>query len=248
MLDRLRAACGVVRSLRIYYRDRARHEAMQNLYAKFVKPGDLVFDIGAHVGDRIGAFRRLGATVIAVEPQPALIRTLRLLYGRDRDIVIEPCAIGREAGTAALRLNIFNPTISTLSEKFIAAAGAAPRWKRERWTETVEVKVATLDDLVMRHGPPAFVKIDVEGYEAEALAGLSAAVPALSFEFTTLQRDVALEALARCVALGYRRFNAAIGESQIFVFTQHVGAPALKAWLVQLPEIMNSGDVYAIRD
>ena len=56
---------------------------MERLYAEFVKPGDLVFDIGAHVGDRVRAFRRLGARVIAIEPQPALARTLRLLYGRD---------------------------------------------------------------------------------------------------------------------------------------------------------------------
>ena len=45
--------------------------------AQFVRPGDLVFDVGAHVGDRIAAFRRLGARVVAVEPQPALVRTLQ---------------------------------------------------------------------------------------------------------------------------------------------------------------------------
>jgi FkbM family methyltransferase len=248
MLDRLCAARGVVRSLRIYYRDRARHAAMQHLYAKFVKSGDLVFDIGAHVGDRVRTFRRLGARVVAVEPQPALLRALRLFYGRDRGVVIESSAIGREAGTATLRVNVANPTISTVSEKFVAAAGASPRWQSERWTRTVDVAMTTLDDLIARHGAPAFVKIDVEGFEAEALAGLSAAVPALSFEFTTLQRDVALAALARCVALGYRRFNAALGESQIFVFAQPVGATTLQNWLTQLPEIMNSGDVYAIRN
>ena len=57
--------------------------------------GDLVFDIGAHVGDRIAAFRRLGARVVAVEPQPALVKTLKLLYGRDRAVAIEPVAVGR---------------------------------------------------------------------------------------------------------------------------------------------------------
>ena len=34
-----------------------------------VKPGDLAFDIGSHVGDRISSFRRLGARVVALEPQ-----------------------------------------------------------------------------------------------------------------------------------------------------------------------------------
>jgi FkbM family methyltransferase len=72
---------------------------MDRLYGQFVKPGDLVFDAGAHVGDRVAAFRRLEARVVAVEPQPALVRTLRLLYGRDDGVVIEPVALGAAAGT-----------------------------------------------------------------------------------------------------------------------------------------------------
>src|ERR671930_1805308 len=101
---------GVLRSLRIYYGDRARRAAMDRLYGEFVHPGDLVFDIGAHVGDRIGCFRRLGARVVAVEPQPQLVTTLRLLYGRDRNVIIEPVALGRAPGSIELKLNPANPT------------------------------------------------------------------------------------------------------------------------------------------
>ncbi len=168
---------------------------MERLYAGFVKQGDLVFDIGAHVGDRVRAFRRLGARVIAIEPQPALARTLRLLYGRDPDVVIEAAAVGRTAGSAALKINVANPTISTASQAFITAAAGSPRWIGEQWTKEIIVPVTTLDALVARHGLPSFAKIDIEGFEAEALAGLSGAVQALSFEFTTIQRDVARAAL-----------------------------------------------------
>jgi hypothetical protein len=81
----LRTARGVIRSLGIYYgrHQRNRAQAMDDLYRRFVRPGDLVFDIGAHVGDRVAAFRRLGARIVAVEPQPALALTLNMLYGRD---------------------------------------------------------------------------------------------------------------------------------------------------------------------
>src|SRR6202020_1910960 len=99
--------------------DRKRTAAMINLYGGFVKAGDLVFDVGAHVGDRTGAFRRLGAQVVAVEPQPALAAMLRALYGRDRDVAIEPTAVGRGAGTVSLRLNVANPTVATASAAFV---------------------------------------------------------------------------------------------------------------------------------
>src|SRR4051812_46774356 len=116
MLDALRSAGGVLRSLRIYYGDAQRRAAMERLYGAFVRPGDLVFDIGAHVGDRVGAFRRLGARVVAVEPQPALVTALRLLRGRDPAVTIEPVAVGRSEGAAVLRLNLANPTVSSASD------------------------------------------------------------------------------------------------------------------------------------
>jgi FkbM family methyltransferase len=243
--DSWRTIRGVVRSLRIYYGDGARRAAMDALYRQFVAPGDLVFDIGAHVGDRVAAFRRLGARVVAVEPQPALVRTLRLLYGRDRAVAIEGVAVGRVQGLLELRLNLDNPTVSTASDAFVQAATGAPRWEGQAWSGSVRVAVTTLDALIARHGAPAFIKLDVEGFEAEALAGLTRPPPALSFEFTTIQRDVAMTALARCRELGYRRFNAMLGESQALVHAGWIDSDTTARWIEALPTAANSGDVFA---
>jgi FkbM family methyltransferase len=245
MLDGVRAARGVIRSLRIYYGDRQRRGALDRHYARFVGTGDLVFDIGSHVGDRVAAFRRLGARVVAVEPQPALATTLRLIYGRDKAVTLEATAVGSRAGTIALKLNLDNPTVSTASEAFIAAAHDAPGWEGQHWTRTIEVPVTTLDALIARHGVPRFIKIDVEGYEAEALAGLSAPVAALSFEFTTIQRDIARACIARCAAIGYRTFEASLGESLAFVHGRKLTADEMTDWLMGLPDRANSGDIYA---
>jgi FkbM family methyltransferase len=245
MFDALRAARGVLRSLRIYYGNRERRSALDRHYRRFVASGDLVFDIGCHVGDRVASFRRLGARVIAVEPQPALARTLRLIYGRDRAVRVEESAVGRAAGAVALKLNLANPTVSTASEAFIAAARGAPGWEGQHWTSTVEVPMTTLDALIARHGVPHFIKIDVEGYEAEVLAGLSAPVAALSFEFTTIQRDIARAAIERCTAIGYKAFEASFGESLAFVHARKLAAEEMAQWLTGLPDRANSGDIYA---
>jgi FkbM family methyltransferase len=245
MRDRLRTVRGILRSLRIYYGRGARRAAMHRLYGEFVRPGDLVFDVGAHVGDRVGVFRRLGARVVAVEPQPALVTTLKLIYGRDRAVTIEPTAVGAGAGMIDLKLNIDNPTVSTASDAFLRAADGAVGWEGQAWTTAVRVPVTTLDALIARHGAPAFIKIDVEGFEAQALAALTRPVPALSFEFTTIQRDVAAACLERCAALGYSRFNAMLGESHALVHAAWVSAEEIAAWLDALPQRANSGDIYA---
>jgi FkbM family methyltransferase len=244
--ERWRTLRGVVRSLRIYYGDRGRRAAMDRLYGQFVRPGDLVLDVGAHVGDRVASFRRLGARVVAVEPQPALARTLALLYGRDPAVTIAPLAVGRSTGKLELRINVDNPTVSTASADFVRAAHGVAGWEGQVWGRSVAVAVTTLDDLIAQHGMPAFIKIDIEGFEAEALAGLSRPCPALSFEFTTIQRDVASASIARCVALGYARFNAILGESHALVHPDWVSASAIEAWLAALPHSANSGDIYAV--
>jgi FkbM family methyltransferase len=245
MLRSIRTARATLRSLRIYYGDRKRAAAMDRLYGNFVQRGDLVFDVGAHVGDRVASFRRLGARVVAVEPQRAMVRALRLLYGRDRDVSIETVAVGQRPGRVRMLINADNPTVSTASMAFVEAAHGAPGWDTQRWGETADVDVTTLDALIARHGVPAFIKIDVEGFEAEALSGLSQMVRALSFEFTTIQPDAALACIARCEAMGYARFNAALGESQAMI-GEWVDGKAIARWLSALPQAANSGDIYAV--
>ena len=218
---------------------------MDRLYGGFVRRGDRVFDIGAHVGDRVASFRRLGARIVAVEPQPTMVKVLKLLYGRCADVAIEAVAIGRSAGTTSLMINADNPTVSTASNAFVSAARDAPGWQTQRWTRSTQVPVTTLDTLIDRYGIPAFIKIDVEGFEEEALQGLTHVVKALSFEFTIIQRDVALACIERCMELGYVRFNAALGESQTFVNADWVDGEAIARWLAGLPYAANSGDIYA---
>src|SRR5215471_15796234 len=236
----------LARSLDVYYGDTGREAAMDRLYGRFIRPDDLAFDIGSHVGDRIASFRRLGARVVALEPQPDCARVIRALYEPDRHVELIEAACGAQAGSLTLQVNSANPTVSTASPAFVRAAAGAPGWEGQRWDRQLEVGATTLDALISAHGLPAFVKIDVEGCEHEVLLGLSQGLPALSFEFTTIQRDVAAHCLSRLAALGDYRFNVSLGENHALTFADWLTAEDMNRHLVALPDAANSGDVYAV--
>jgi FkbM family methyltransferase len=239
-------AAAIGRSLRLYRGRPDRDAGLDRLYAPFVPPGGLAFDVGAHVGDRTACFRRLGARVVAVDPQPACQRVLRLLHGRDAGVTLVDAAVDAAPGQATMRLNTANPTVSTLSGEFVAAAAGADGWHDQVWDRETAVTVTTLDALVAAHGRPDFVKIDVEGLEDRVLAGLSAPVPALSFEFTTLDRGPAHRALERLAALGRWRLSLTLGDEAHAMEGGWTDPAGMADRIAALPDAANSGDVYAV--
>lgn len=243
----MRALLGLVRSLVVYWRP-GRQRGLRALYRPFVGPGDVVFDVGAHLGDRTAAFAGLGARVVALEPQPRIARWLERLAGGRGDVTILRRAVGAAPGTAELAVSGANPTVSTLADRWRESIGEAnPTFSDVRWDRRVEVPVTTLDALVDEYGTPSFVKIDVEGFEAEVLAGLSRPIPALSVEFVRGSLEVALACVRRLEELASYRYNAIDGEKRSFLMPEWVGAAEISRWLAAGAAGCSSGDLYARR-
>lgn len=247
-LSRIDRRWGMVRSLLVYHGIPWRGWQLRRFYRHFLPSGGLAFDVGAHTGNRVGAFRRLGARVVALEPQPDFARLLRRRFGGDSGVTVLAKAVGSAPGHAQLLASPRTPTVSTLSRDFVKRAGASSGFRGVRWQEGPMIAVDTLDNLIHRHGVPDFVKIDVEGFELEVLQGLSQALPAVSFEFLPAVRDIALGCVERLEALagpGRYRYAVSLGERLELLTPEGVSAAEMSEWLRTMQPDAPSGDVHA---
>lgn len=243
----IRARLGVLRSFWLYRRP-GRQRGLKRLYRRFVGPKDLVFDVGAHLGDRTRAFAALGARVAALEPNPVLADGLRRSLSGVAGVEVIETAVGAERGTATLHVSSATPTVSSLNSGWIESVRERnPGFASVRWDRPTEVSVTTLDALIERYGEPAFIKIDVEGHEPAVLAGLSRPVDALSFEFVAGTLNGAASCIDRIEALGRYVFNAVAGERRRFIWRDWQTPAAARDWLAAGADGLASGDLYARR-
>jgi FkbM family methyltransferase len=245
-LSMIRSA-GMARSWLIYHGVPFRAARLARLYAGFCGPGDVCFDIGAHLGSRVRALLQLGGTVIALEPHPGCMRYLRRWYGGHPRVVLIEQAVSATPGLETLMISRMNPSVSTLSSQWLAAVSRAPAFARVRWEEQVAVKSTTLDELIGLYGPPAFCKIDVEGAEHQVLQGLSTPLAALSFEYLPAVIGSALDCIGQLTRLGAYEFNWTIGERPRLCSSEWLAPRAMTACLRKLPPHAGSGDIYCRR-
>ncbi len=231
----------------MYYGVPLRNRALARFYAQFVRPGDLCFDIGAHVGNRLWALSRLDARIVALEPQPQCMRLLRRWYGHNPDIELIEQAVGTAPGTRTLFVSERTPTVTTFSRDWISAVGATPGFAGVRWDRGIPVRVTTLDELIARYGEPAFCKIDVEGAELDVLCGLSQPLKALSFEYIPAATDAAVACVDRLGELGRYEYNWSPGELPRLRSSVWLDPAQMANILRRMPMRDRSGDVYARR-
>jgi FkbM family methyltransferase len=239
---------GMLRSIAIYHGIPLRQPRLRRFYSQFVSRGDLVFDLGAHAGNRTRAFAAMGCRVVAVEPQPDFARLLRMLTSGSPNVMVVEAAVGETAGHTTLLISDRTPTVTTMAAAWHAARAREPDFAHVKWNREIDVEATTLDGLIERFGAPAFVKIDVEGAEPGVLAGLRRPIRALSFEYLPRALDYARMCVERLARLGTYRYNWSIGETYRLAETRWMSDAEICSALGSAAAQRRPGDVYALLD
>jgi FkbM family methyltransferase len=162
-------------------------EFYRNLLKGF-QQGGLIFDVGANHGSKTVTFLKLGARVVAIEPDESNQEILKEKFLKYRLIRKPLVVVGKAVSDS-----------SAVETMWIDKPGSAKNTFSQKWAEMLrhdekrfghslefalqrDVQTTTLEQLVTTYGVPFFIKIDVEGYELKVLRGMQRPVPYVSFE------------------------------------------------------------------
>lgn len=160
---------GISRTLLLFGEREIDHKLMLE---KILKPGMVVFDIGANIGYyplmELGLIGSEGS-LLAIEPSPSNINLLKknLKLNGHGNIEVVAGAVSNKNGTAKFylsefsNLNTFHPTGS--GESFVSG-------------KAIDVETFTVPKLVDKYGPPDLIRMDVEGHEVEVINGMLDAI------------------------------------------------------------------------
>jgi FkbM family methyltransferase len=184
-----------------------------SFYRNFISENDLVFDVGANVGNRTRIFVKLGARVIAIEPQLKQAKHLQKKF--NKNIIVLNKGLGAEKSVEFMYISN-RSTLSTFSKDFINKVKDS-RFSGYRWNKKVLTEITTLDSLIDEFGLPKFCKVDVEGYEFFVLKGLSKPIPLISLEYNVPDlSDVLKKCINKLDTLNKNYlFNYSVGESSL---------------------------------
>jgi len=242
-LQRTRDRLSYRKMLRNFWKVTEEDQARLDFYRQFAGEGSLVFDVGCNLGNRAKIFTLLGATVVGIEPQTFCIAFLRKVYRNHDDFHLEETALGAEPGEATMMVSQAH-MISSLSPEWIDSVKQSGRFQGYEWEERQTVRIDTLDNLIAKYGTPAFIKIDVEGFEDQVLAGLTRTVGALSIEVTPEHLKNTLHCIDLLSDIGHWSYQFSSGESMTFSLDQWVTREEITRQLSE--RVLNQfGDLYA---
>ena len=217
----------------------------KEFFSGFVNSGDLCFDVGANLGNRIEPLLGIGAKIIALEPQDMCNSFLKKKFGSKITLIKK--GVGATNENKTLHISDSH-TISSFSEEWINEM-KKNRFKNEDWNNEQVMEMVTLDSLIESYGLPQFIKVDVEGYEYEVLKGLTKSVNMISFEYSIPEQT---QNIQNCIHHLQNInpnyiFNFSPGETLQFELNNWLKGMELNKYLSNPNNIVHkdSGDIYA---
>lgn len=135
-----------------------------------LKPGDLVLDCGANIGEITVMLAQTGAQVHAFEPDPYCFEKLTKRFKGAENVTLHNVAVGTSEGTIQLmRADNFDDNPRGASVKSTVISGG----RKIDEKDTIDVKLmnfpAFIDELTKGGKEIAFLKMDIEGAELDLL-------------------------------------------------------------------------------
>jgi FkbM family methyltransferase len=165
---------------------------------KLVKPGDVFWDVGANIGLVSGHFahpRYQLSALEAFEPNPVPFKMLHSLLATHGTCHLHPFGLGDKDGTSAMSISTTGSEVGTLARDL----------KEDRHIQ-VQIRNGDAVRRELRLPCPNVIKMDVEGFEPNVIAGLSGTIsecrPVIIFEHHWLADDQ----VRRCAPSGYRLY------------------------------------------
>jgi FkbM family methyltransferase len=201
-----------LRKIVFLYRGGNWTEIERKFVARIVKPGDLVFDVGANRGQSSECYISLGARVVAFEPQADLHDEIRQVCRKSQHLTIDACGLGNQVEQRKMFITDYDQVASLRED-----------WEGDRIGETI-ISISTLDEKIKQYGTPRYCKIDVEGWEPQVISGLSKPLEIISFEYHLSDRELksTSNVLDRLLELGSYYCNIREANGMNFLLPQFI--------------------------
>ena len=180
-----------------WFYGRQRELNTMSMFTALVKPGNLVIEVGGHIGFITQFFSHLvgdAGRVIVFEPGLNNLRYISQNISAKPNIRMERVAVSDETGTAAFFEDNIGGQNNSLLANYRRAETTANSHRMKLTKRQYEVQLTTLDRYVAENKlQPDFLKIDIEGNEYKALLGarnLLTSIPALMVEVTENHDEV----------------------------------------------------------